>query len=123
MTENLLLLKDLLETYNYNNAYHSTIKMKLIDVTSSAYIDLGTENNYKDLKIKVVDHITISKYKNIFAKLYGANLFEEVFAIKKVKILFRRHMLLEILEWFTKKKNWKRQIKQSLEFRSNQEKR
>ena len=31
------------------------------------------------------DHVRISKYKNIFAKGYNRNWFEEVFVIKKVK--------------------------------------
>ena len=36
--------------------------MKLIDATSSTYIDFGTENNNKDFKFKVGDHIRASKY-------------------------------------------------------------
>ena len=42
-------------------------------------------SNDKDLKFKVGDHVSISKYKNIFAKGYTPNLPEEVFVIKKVK--------------------------------------
>ena len=34
---------------------------------------------------KVVDQVRKSKYKNIFAKGYSPNLFEEVFMIKKVE--------------------------------------
>ena len=52
----------------------------------------------------------ISKYKNLFAKGYTRNLSEkEVFLIKKLKTLWRGHMLLVILmekkslECFTKK--------------------
>ena len=33
---------------NKYNTYHSTIKMKPVDVKSSTYIDSGTENNDKD---------------------------------------------------------------------------
>ena len=29
----------------YNNTYHSTIKMKLVDVKPSIYIDIKIENN------------------------------------------------------------------------------
>ena len=39
----------------------------------------------KDPKFKVGDHVRISKYKNIFAKGYTPNWFEEVFVIKEVK--------------------------------------
>ena len=35
--------------------------------------------------MKVGDHLRILKYKNIFAKGYIPNWFEEVFSIKKVK--------------------------------------
>ena len=50
----------------YNNTYHTTIKMKPIDVKDK-------ENNNKDPKFKVGDHVRISKYKNIFAKGYTPN--------------------------------------------------
>ena len=39
----------------------------------------------KDPKLKVGDHIRISRYKSIFAKGYTLNWSEEVFVIKKVK--------------------------------------
>ena len=32
----------------YNNTYHSTIKMKPVDVNSSVYFDLNKENNKAD---------------------------------------------------------------------------
>ena len=35
----------------YNNTYHSTIKMKPIDVKSSTYIHCSNENNGKSSKI------------------------------------------------------------------------
>ena len=41
--------------------------------------------NDKDPEFKVGDHVTISKYKNIFAKEYTPNWSEKVFVIKKVK--------------------------------------
>ena len=53
----------------YNNAYHSTIKMKLLDVESNKYIDSSKEINNKDPKLKVGDIVRISKYKKNFAKL------------------------------------------------------
>ena len=69
----------------YNNAYHTTIKMKPTDVKGNIYINTDKEINNKDLKFKVGDRVRISKYKNIFAKGYTLNWSEEVFVIKKVK--------------------------------------
>ena len=69
----------------YNNTYHTTIKMKPIDVKDNTYINASKEINNKDPKFKVGNHVKISKYKNIFAKGYMPNWSEEVFVIKKVK--------------------------------------
>ena len=69
----------------YNNTYHTTIKMKPIDVKDNTYINTSKEINNKDPKVKVGDHVRISKYKNIFAKGYMPNWSEEVFVIKKIK--------------------------------------
>ena len=66
-----------------NNPYHRTIKMKSNDVKSSTYVDFGVENNEKDPKFVVGDHVRKLKYKNIFAKCYTPIWSEE--AIKKVK--------------------------------------
>ena len=52
----------------YNNTYHTTIKMKPVDVKDNTYIDFKKEVNDKGSKFKVGDHVRISKYKNIFAK-------------------------------------------------------
>ena len=57
-------LDDILD--EYNNAYHTTVKMKLIDVKDNTYINTDKEINNKDHKFKVGDHVRISKYKNIF---------------------------------------------------------
>ena len=69
----------------YNNTYHRTIKMKLVDVKDNTYIDFMKEVNKKDPKFKVGDYVRISTYKNIFAKGYMPNWSEKVFVIKKVK--------------------------------------
>ena len=69
----------------YNSTYHTTIKMKPIDVKDNIYINTSKEINNKDPKFKVGDHVRISKYRNIFAKGYMPNWSEEVFVIKKVK--------------------------------------
>ena len=39
----------------YNNKYHSTTKMKSVDIMSSTYIDFGIENNKKNHIFKVCD--------------------------------------------------------------------
>ena len=59
--------------------------MKPVYVKSSTYIDFGIENNEKDPKFKIGDHVRISQYKNIFAKGYTPNWSELVFVIKNVK--------------------------------------
>ena len=69
----------------YNNTYHTTIKMKPIDVKDNTYINADKEINNKDPKFKVGYRVRISKYKNIFAKGYMPNWSGEVFVIKKVK--------------------------------------
>ena len=67
----------------YNNAKHSTIKMKPTDVKNNkrVYID---EHNEKDSKFKVDDRVRISRYKNIFAKGYAPNWSSEIFIVNKI---------------------------------------
>ena len=52
----------------YNNAYHSTIKMKPVDVKSNKYINSGKEINNKNFKFKIGDIVRISKYKVVLQK-------------------------------------------------------
>ena len=52
----------------YRNTCHITIKMKLVDIKSSTYVDSSKENNEKDSKFKIGNIVRISKYENIFAK-------------------------------------------------------
>ena len=59
--------------------------MKPVDVKSNTYINSSKEINDKDPKFKIDNIVRISKYKNIVAKGYVPNLFEECFVIKKVK--------------------------------------
>ena len=75
--------------------------MKLVDAKDNTHIDSMElrsikEINDKDPKFKVGDHVGISKCKTIFVKGYTANLSEEVFVLKKMKIQFGEHMLLMI---------------------------
>ena len=69
----------------YNNTYHKTIKMKPVDVKDDTHIDFGKEVDDKDPKFQVGDRVRISKYKNIFSKVYTPNWSEEIFVISKIK--------------------------------------
>ena len=70
----------------YNNTYHSTIKMKPVDIKPSTYIDSSKEINDENPKFKTGDIFRISKYKNIFAKGYVTNGSEKIFVNKMVKM-------------------------------------
>ena len=93
----------------YNNTYHSTIKMKSVDVRSSTYIESSKEIISQNPKFKIGDTVRISKYRNIFAKGYVPNWSEEVFVIKKVKSTVPWTYVIsdlkedKIVERFTKK--------------------
>ena len=69
----------------YNNTFHTSIKMKPDDVKDNTYIDFKKEVIDKNPKVKVGCRVRISKYKNIFAKGYMPNWSEEIFIIKKFK--------------------------------------
>ena len=69
----------------YNNKYHTSIKMKPADVNDNTCIDFKKETNDKNPKFKVGDHVRISKCKSIFAEGYMPNWSEEIFVIKKIK--------------------------------------
>ena len=43
----------------YNNTYHSTIKMKPVDVKSNTYIESSKEINNKNSKFKISDTVKI----------------------------------------------------------------
>ena len=106
----------------YKNTYHRTIKMKLFDVKSSTYIYFDKENNKENFKFKVGDHARISNQKFFFAKRYVPIWSEEVFVIKKVKNTVPWTYFISdfnsegIVGTFTKK-NYKTQIKKSLELK------
>ena len=57
--------------------------MKPIDVKNNkrVYID---EHNEKDSRFKVGDRIRISRYKNIFTKLYAPDWSSEIFIVDKI---------------------------------------
>ena len=45
----------------YNNTYHRTIKINSVNVKSDTYIEHSVDYNDKDPKLKVGDHVRISK--------------------------------------------------------------
>ena len=45
----------------YNKTYHTSIKMKPVDVKDNTYIDFKKEINNKDPKLKVGDNVRICK--------------------------------------------------------------
>ena len=102
----------------YNNKVYRTIKMKPTDVTSDSYAEYNEDSNKKNPKFKVGDHVKISKYKNIFAKGYAPNWWEEVFIISKIKNTVPWTYVVselsgeEITEVFTKK-NCKKLVKKN----------
>ena len=57
----------------------------IIDAKSGNDIECKVNSNDKNPKFKFGDHVRISKYKNIFAKVYTPNWLEEIFVIKKIK--------------------------------------
>ena len=73
ISQNLYIHK-LDDTVNeYNNTYHRTIKMKLDGVKSSTYIGFDKENYKENPEFDADDHVRISKYKIIFAKVSVPN--------------------------------------------------
>ena len=56
--------------------------MKPIDVE---FVLINFVSGEKKPKFKVGDHVTILRYKNIFAKGYAPNWPKEVFVISKIK--------------------------------------
>ena len=51
----------------YNNTYHTTIRIKPKYVGDDSFAEYNEESNENNPKFKVADHVRISKYKNIFA--------------------------------------------------------
>ena len=76
----------------YNNTFHRTIKMKPIDAKSVCYPEYNVESNEKDPKFKAGDHVRISKYKDILARL----VWKSFFFLAKLKIQYHGLILLII---------------------------
>ena len=92
----------------YSNTYHSTIRMKPVDVKANIYFDSTKEINNKHPKFNIGDTVKILKYKDVLAKGYTASWSEEFLWLKKLKILCRGHISLislmekKLLEIFTR---------------------
>ena len=71
----------------YSHTCHTTIKMKPADVKSSTYTDFNKKNNNnnKDPKLSVEDHVRISKYKNIFANVTFQIVLKKILWLKSSK--------------------------------------
>ena len=102
-----------------NNAYHITIKMKLVDISQvHILISIKTLTN-KILNLVYNKLVTMQECQNIKTFLQNVTFqigLKKILLLQKLKILFRRHMLLVILKvrkclkCFTKK-NCKKQTK------------
>ena len=75
---------------NYNNKYHSTIKMTPVEASKKINEKkikniYNFENTKKPSKFKIGDRVRISLEKNIFEKSYETNWTEEIFEIYDIK--------------------------------------
>ena len=57
-------------TNKYDNKYHRTITTKPFDLKLSTYTAVEVKSKDTGLKCKGGDHVRISKYRNIFGKVY-----------------------------------------------------
>ena len=93
----------------YNNTYHSTIKMKPVDVKSNTYITLVKKLMKKILNLKLVIFLEYQSIKTFLQKAMFQISLKKFLLLQKIKILFRGHMLLavlkatKLLESFTKR--------------------
>ena len=65
------MLDDIVD--EFNNTYHTAIKMKMVDVKSDSYAKYNVNYNETNLKSKVGDHVKSLEYKAIFVKRYTPN--------------------------------------------------
>ena len=71
----------------YNNTYHTTIKMKPIAVKDNTYINTDKETNDKDPKFKVGDRVRIQNTKRFLLKATPQIGLKKYLLLKKLKIL------------------------------------
>ena len=75
-------------------------------------------NKILNSKFKLGDHVRISKYKNILAKGYTPNWWEEIFVISKIKNIVRWTYVINDLKKLLAvfmKKNCEKLVKKNLE--------
>ena len=68
---------------DYNNTYHSTIKMTPTEGTTNNIVYVNEISNDKP-KLKVGDRVRIYKYKKYFEKGYETNWTKEIFIVSKI---------------------------------------
>lgn len=85
------ILQELL--HSYNHSYHSSIKMRPIDVNFSNIMTVwcnlyDRKKNkpafFETTELNVGDHVRITKYKHIFQKGYETNWSDEIFIIESI---------------------------------------
>ena len=79
-----------------NNTVHRNIKMKPNDATSDSYAEYNERSNQKDPKLKVGDHVRISKCKNVLLKDILQTGQKKFLSLAKSKMQFSGLMLLVI---------------------------
>ena len=65
----------------YNNACHSTIKIKSVDAKSNTYIDFSVDKNCKGPIFNVSDRVKISRHKKNFCKRLHSKLVRRNFCV------------------------------------------
>ena len=104
--------------HKYNNTYHKTTKMKPLNVKQSAYIDSSKEINDKDHKFKINDFLEYQNIKTFLQKaLFQIGLKEFLLSKKLLKTLLLVILKAKKLPGRFMKKNFKKQIKKSLELK------
>ena len=76
----------------YNNTYHSTIKMKPVDLNWSRYIDFNKESKKEDSKPKVDDHFQNTKTFLQYVTLQVCTI--KFLWLEKLKILCRGYVII-----------------------------
>ena len=80
----------------YNKTCHSTIKMKPVDVKPNMYINSSKEINDKDPKFTKIIKIKITIKIYLQKAIFQIGL-KKFLWLKKLKTLFRGHILLLLL--------------------------
>ena len=60
------MLDDIVD--KYNKTCNGSVRRKPTDFKSGSYAEQNVDSNAKEPKLKIGDHVRVSKYINIFAK-------------------------------------------------------